>query len=65
MVDKKFFKSIKRRCMINIMKYMYIYVLSKKIDKYNNRLVDKNLQRRIIISEGLIFCDMKFFNIFF
>lgn len=41
MVDKKFFKSIKRRCMINIMKYMYIYVLSKKIDKYNNRLVDK------------------------
>lgn len=42
MVVKKFFKSIKRRCMINIMKYMYIYVLSKKkIDKYNNRLVDK------------------------
>lgn len=63
MVDKKFLKSIKRNCVINIMKY--IYVLSKKIDKYNNRLVDKNLQRRIIISEGLIFWDMKFFNIFF
>lgn len=39
MVDKKFLKSIKRNCVINIMKY--IYVLSKKIDKYNNRLVDK------------------------
>lgn len=41
MADKKFFKSIKRRRMINIMKYMYIYVPSKKTDKYNNRLVDK------------------------
>lgn len=63
MADKKFFKSIKRRRMINIMKYMYIYVPSKKkTDKYNNRLVDKNLQRRITTSEGLIFCDMKFSN---
>lgn len=42
MAVKKFFKSIKRRRMINIMKYMYIYVPSKKkTDKYNNRLVDK------------------------
>lgn len=62
MADKKFFKSIKRRRMINITKYMYIYVPSKKTDKYNNRLVDKNLQRRITTSEGLIFCDMKFSN---
>lgn len=62
MADKKFFKSIKRRRMINIMKYMYIYVPSKKTDKYNNRLMDKNLQRRITTSEGLIFCDMKFSN---
>lgn len=58
MADKKFFKSIKRRRMINIMKYMYIYVPSKKTDKYNI----KNLQRRITTSEGLIFCDMKFSN---
>lgn len=55
MADKKFFKSIKRRRMINIMKYMYIYAPSKKTDKYNNRLVDKKLtqknyyKRRIII----------------
>lgn len=60
MADKKFLKSIKRNRMINIMKY--IYVPSKKTDKYNNRLVDKNLQRRITTSEGLIFCDMKFSN---
>lgn len=62
MADKKFFKSIKRRRMNNITKYMYIYVPSKKTDKYNNRLVDKNLQRRITTSEGLIFWDMKFSN---
>lgn len=62
MAVKKFFKSIKRRRMINIMKYMYIYVPSKKTDKYNNRLVDKNLQRRITTSEGLIFWDMEFSN---
>lgn len=49
MVVKKFFKSIKRRCMINIMKYMYIYVLSKKIDKYNNRLVDKKIYREELL----------------
>lgn len=60
MADKKFLKSIKRNRMINIMKY--IYVPSKKTDKYNNRLVDKNLQRRITTSEGLIFWDMKFSN---
>lgn len=60
MADKKFLKSIKRNRVINIMKY--IYVPSKKTDKYNNRLVDKNLQRRITTSEGLIFCDMKFSN---
>lgn len=60
MADKKFLKSIKRNRMVNIMKY--IYVPSKKTDKYNNRLVDKNLQRRITTSEGLIFCDMKFSN---
>lgn len=60
MADKKFLKSIKRNRMINIMKY--IYVPSKKTDKYNNRLVDKNLQRRITTSEGLLFCDMKFSN---
>lgn len=47
MADKKFFKSIKRRRMINIMKYMYIYVPSKKkTDKYNNRLVDKKLTEK-------------------
>lgn len=48
MADKKFFKSIKRRRMINIMKYMYmyIYVPSKKTDKYNNRLVDKKLTQK-------------------
>lgn len=60
MADKKFLKSIKRNRMINIMKY--IYVPNKKTDKYNNRLVDKNLQRRITTSEGLIFWDMKFSN---
>lgn len=60
MADKKFLKSIKRNRVINIMKY--IYVPSKKTDKYNNRLVDKNLQRRITTSEGLIFWDMKFSN---
>lgn len=60
MADKKFLKSIKRNRVINIMKY--IYVPSKKTDKYNNRLVDKNLQRRITKSEGLIFWDMKFSN---
>lgn len=46
MAVKKFFKSIKRRRMINIMKYMYIYVPSKKTDKYNNRLVDKKLTQK-------------------
>lgn len=46
MADKKFFKSIKRRRMINSMKYMYIYVPSKKTDKYNNRLVDKKLTEK-------------------
>lgn len=46
MADKKFFKSIKRRRMIDIMKYMYIYVPSKKTDKYNNRLVDKKLTEK-------------------
>lgn len=46
MAVKKFFKSIKRRRMINIMKYMYIYVPSKKTDKYNNRLVDKKLTEK-------------------
>lgn len=46
MADKKFFKSIKRIRMINIMKYMYIYVPSKKTDKYNNRLVDKKLTEK-------------------
>lgn len=46
MADKKFFKSIKRRRMINIMKYMYIYAPSKKTDKYNNRLVDKKLTQK-------------------
>lgn len=46
MADKKFFKSIKRRRMINIMKYMYIYVPSKKTNKYNNRLVDKKLTEK-------------------
>lgn len=46
MADKKFYKSIKRRRMINIMKYMYIYVPSKKTDKYNNRLVDKKLTEK-------------------
>lgn len=46
MADKKFFESIKRRRMINIMKYMYIYVPSKKTDKYNNRLVDKKLTKK-------------------
>lgn len=46
MAAKKFFKSIKRRRMINIMKYMYIYVPSKKTDKYNNRLVDKKLTEK-------------------
>lgn len=46
MADKQFFKSIKRRRMINIMKYMYIYVPSKKTDKYNNRLVDKKLTEK-------------------
>lgn len=60
MADKKFLKSIKRNRVINIMKY--IYVPSKKTDKYNNRLVDKNLQRRITTSEGLIFWDVKFSN---
>lgn len=60
MADKKFLKSIKRNRVINIMKY--IYVPSNKTDKYNNRLVDKNLQRRITTSEGLIFWDMKFSN---
>lgn len=60
MADKKFLKSIKRNRVINIMKY--VYVPSKKTDKYNNRLVDKNLQRRITTSEGLIFWDMKFSN---
>lgn len=60
MADKKFLKSIKRNRVIKIMKY--IYVPSKKTDKYNNRLVDKNLQRRITTSEGLIFWDMKFSN---
>lgn len=46
MAYKKFFKSIKRRRMINIMKYMYIYVPSKKTNKYNNRLVDKKLTQK-------------------
>lgn len=46
MAVKKFFKSIKRRRMINIMKYMYIYVPSKKTNKYNNRLVDKKLTQK-------------------
>lgn len=46
MADKKFFKSIKRRRMNNITKYMYIYVPSKKTDKYNNRLVDKKLTEK-------------------
>lgn len=46
MAVKKFFKSIKRRRMINIMKYMYIYVPSKKTDKYNNRLGDKKLTQK-------------------
>lgn len=46
MAVKKFFKSIKRRRMINIRKYMYIYVPSKKTDKYNNRLVDKKLTEK-------------------
>lgn len=46
MADKKFFKSIQRRRMINIMKHMYIYVPSKKTDKYNNRLVDKKLTEK-------------------
>lgn len=46
MADKKFFKSIQRRRIINIMKYMYIYVPSKKTDKYNNRLVDKKLTEK-------------------
>lgn len=46
MAVKKFFKSIKRRRMINIMKYMYIYAPSKKTDKYNNRLVDKKLTEK-------------------
>lgn len=46
MAVKKFFKSIKRRRIINIRKYMYIYVPSKKTDKYNNRLVDKKLTEK-------------------
>lgn len=46
MAVKKFFKSIKRRRMNNITKYMYIYVPSKKTDKYNNRLVDKKLTEK-------------------
>lgn len=46
MAEKKFFKSIKRRRMINITKYMYIYVPSKKTDKYNNRFVDKKLTEK-------------------
>lgn len=49
MAVKKFFKSIKRRRMINIMKYMYIYVPSKKTDKYNNRLVDKKTYREELL----------------
>lgn len=44
MADKKFLKSIKRNRVINIMKY--IYVPSKKTDKYNNRLVDKKLTEK-------------------
>lgn len=46
MAVKKIFKSIKRRRMINNMKYMYMYVPSKKTDKYNNRLVDKKLTEK-------------------
>lgn len=62
MADKKFFKSIKRRRMINIMKYMYIYVPSKKTDKYNNRLVDKKLTQKNYYKRRINFCDMKFSN---